>query len=36
MFMMKRHAMKVYGITEAKHDTFSKYALHENEMSLHV
>jgi hypothetical protein len=36
MFMMKRHAVKVYGIADAKHDTFSKSALHDNQMCLHV
>ena len=34
--MTKRHAMKVYGIADAKHDTFSKSAFHENQMYLHV
>jgi peptidase E len=28
--------MKVYGTADAKHDTFSKSALHENQMHLHV
>jgi len=28
--------MKVYGIADAKHDTFSKSALHENQIYLHV
>lgn len=36
MFLTKRHAMKVYGIADAKHDRFSKSALHENQMYLHV
>jgi hypothetical protein len=35
MFMTKRHAMKVYGIADAKYNTFSKSALHENQMYLH-
>jgi peptidase E len=36
MFAMKSHAIKVYGIAEAKHDTISKSALRENQMCLHV
>ena len=36
MFMMKPHAIKVYGIADTKHGRFSKSALHEYRMYLHV
>jgi hypothetical protein len=36
MFLTKRHAMTVYGIADAKHDTVLKSALRENQAYLHV